>query len=82
MYSKRLGAEMDQMTQQIESWGEVGIDTEASPGNGQYYVKCYVNGYDALGFDTEEEALLELEFLIQNLKSYKNPDGNTQLRFS
>lgn len=72
---------MDQVTKQIDSWGEVGIDTEASPGSGQYYVKCYVNGHDTVGFDTEEEALLELEYIIQGLKAYKNPDGCTQLRF-
>ena len=72
---------MDQMTKQIEGWGEVGIDSEASPGNGPYYVKCYVNGHDTVGFDTEEEALLELEFIIQSLKAYSDPDRHTQLRF-
>ena len=72
---------MDQVTKRIESWGEVGIDTDASPGNGQYYVKCHVNGHDTVGFDTEEEALIELEFIIQELKAYKNPDGSTQMRF-
>ncbi len=72
---------MDKMTKRVDSWGEVGIDTEASPGNGEYYVKCYVNGHNAVGFDTEEEALLELDFIIQSLKSIQNMDGNTQLRF-
>lgn len=41
--------------------GEIGIDPEASPGNGQWYVKHYASGYDACGFDDEEEAFEELE---------------------
>jgi len=45
--------------------GELGIDTEASPGNGSYYVKLYDGSYDACGFDTEEEAREELEWLTQ-----------------
>ena len=45
------------------SYGEVGIDTEASPGNGSYYVKMYDGSYDAVGFDTLEEAWSELEFV-------------------
>jgi hypothetical protein len=44
--------------------GELGIDTEASPGNGQFYVKLYDGSYDACGFDTEAEARAELEYLI------------------
>lgn len=51
---------MDKATRVIENVGEVGIDTEASPGNGSYYVKHYASGYDAVGFDTEDEALAEL----------------------
>jgi hypothetical protein len=54
---------MDQVTRVIEGVGEVGIDTEASPGNGPYYVKMYDGSYDACGFDTEEEALAELKDL-------------------
>lgn len=53
---------MDQMIR-ATSYGEVGIDTEASPGNGAYYVKLYDGSYDALGFETLEEAWAELEFL-------------------
>jgi len=45
------------------SYGEVGIDTEASPGNGSYYVKMYDGSYDVVGFDTLEEAWSELEFV-------------------
>ena len=40
----------------IPSVGEAGRDTEASPGNGQYYVRIYDGSYDACGFDTIEEA--------------------------
>jgi hypothetical protein len=44
--------------------GEIGIDAEASPGNGQYYVKLYDGSYDASGFDTAEEALEELKYAM------------------
>ena len=53
---------MDMMIKST-SYGEVGIDTEASPGNGSYYVKMYDGSYDAVGFDTLEEAWSELEFV-------------------
>jgi hypothetical protein len=52
---------MDMQLFMIESIGEVGLDTEASPGNGQYYVKLYDGSYDAVGFDSVEEAVAELE---------------------
>lgn len=55
---------MDQAIRIVEGVGEVGIDTEASPGNGQFYAKLYDGSYDAVGFDTEEAALAELECLI------------------
>ena len=45
------------------SYGEVGIDTEASPGNGQYYAKTYDGQLDSVGFDTHEEAWAELEYV-------------------
>ena len=54
---------MDFIVRIVKGVGEVGIDTEASPGNGKFYVKHYASEYDAVGFDTEEEALLELEFI-------------------
>ena len=47
--------------------GEVGIDTEVSPGLGKYYVKTYDGEYNACGFDTVEEAWEELEFVIETL---------------
>ena len=56
---------MDKAIKVVEGIGEVGIDTEASPGNGQYYVKLYDGSYDAGGFDTEEEALDEFYFLVE-----------------
>jgi len=53
---------MDMMIK-ATSYGEVGIDTEASPGNGQYYAKTYDGELDSVGFDTVEEAWAELEFV-------------------
>jgi hypothetical protein len=45
--------------------GEIGIDSEASPGNGAYYVKLYDGSYDAVGYDTAEEALAELKAAVK-----------------
>ncbi len=53
---------MDQVIK-ATTYGEVGIDTEASPGNGQFYAKTYDGQLDAVGFDTVEEAWAELEFV-------------------
>ena len=47
------------------AYGEVGIDTEASPGNGAYYVKLYDDSYDATGFDTLDEAIEELRYITE-----------------
>lgn len=55
---------MDKAIYVVEGRGEYGLDTEASPGNGQFYVKLYDGSYDSVGFDTEEEAREELEYLI------------------
>jgi hypothetical protein len=46
----------------------VGVDSEASPGNGSYYVKVYDGSYDSLGFDTEDEAYAELVAMRQELR--------------
>ena len=54
---------MDVVKHTLEGIGEVGIDTEASPGNGNWYVKHYASGYDAVGFDSKEEALAELDYI-------------------
>ena len=53
----------DRVLKVIPNVGEVGIDTNASPGNGPYYVKSYIVEYDVCGFDSLEEALLELEYV-------------------
>jgi hypothetical protein len=42
--------------------GEIGIDPEASPGNGSWYVKHYASGYDVVGFDNAAEAKKELMY--------------------
>ena len=47
--------------------GEIGTDAEASPGNGPYYVKLYDGSYDAVGFDTAEEALAELKYAVKQM---------------
>lgn len=44
--------------------GEVGIDRESSPGNGQWYMKCYANGIDNTGYDSYEEAVAELKHCL------------------
>jgi hypothetical protein len=44
------------------AYGEVGLDREASPGNGSYYVALYDGSYDATGFDTLAEAIEELRY--------------------
>lgn len=48
----------------VDGVGEYGIDTGGSPGVGAYYVKLYDGSYDSCGFDTEEEAREELEYLV------------------
>ena len=56
---------MDFVIKIVNGVGEVGIDTEASPGAGKFYAKTYDGSYDASGFDSFEEALAELEFCAQ-----------------
>jgi len=46
--------------------GEVGIDPEASPGNGNWYVKHYASGHDTVGFDNAEEAMAELKYIVKH----------------
>ena len=48
-----------------EPVGEVGIDRESSPGNGQWYMKCYANGIDNVGYDSYEEAVAELKHCLK-----------------
>jgi len=59
---------MDYPKRIIPGFGEVGIDSEASPGNGSYYVKVYDGSYDSLGFDTEDEAYAELVAMREELR--------------
>lgn len=59
---------MNKVISVIAGVGEVGIDTEASPGNGPYYAKHYESGYDVVGFDSVEEALAELAAVEEAVK--------------
>ena len=54
---------MDRPVFVLDGIGEYGLDPEASPGNGPYYVKLYDGSYDAAGFDSLAEARAELAFL-------------------
>jgi hypothetical protein len=45
--------------------GEVGIDPEASPGVGQWYMKCYQYDIDNSGYDSYEEAVGELKYCMK-----------------
>jgi hypothetical protein len=45
--------------------GEIGIDSESSPGVGQWYMKCYSLGIDNSGYDSREEALAELKYCLK-----------------
>ena len=47
------------------AYGEAGLDREASPGNGSYYVALYNGSYDATGFDTLDEAIEELRYATE-----------------
>jgi hypothetical protein len=54
---------MDITMKVIPSVGEAGLDTEASPGNGQYYIRLYDGSVDECGYDTIEDAISELEYI-------------------
>ena len=49
--------------------GEIGIDPESSPGNGEWYVYHYGTGYSVVGFDSAAEAKRELLYV------HKHPDS-------
>lgn len=55
--------EITRVIQYFTEVGEAGFDREASQGNGAYYVKLYDGSYDATGFDTLAEAMLELNYI-------------------
>ena len=52
-----------------EPVGEVGIDRESSPGNGQWYMKYYATGDDFSGYDSMEEAVADLKHLVNQFKA-------------
>ena len=58
--TRKIGVDMDTPLKVIPSVGEAGLDSEASPGNGSFYVRLYDGSYDVCGFDTIEEAWAEL----------------------
>lgn len=60
---------MNQMIETYLGFGEIGADTEASPGNGRFYVRLYDGNHDVCGFDTVEQAREELYFLADQLDS-------------
>jgi hypothetical protein len=55
--------EITRVIQYFTEVGEAGFDREASSGNGAYYVRLYDGSYDATGFDTLAEAMLELDYI-------------------
>ena len=57
---------MDQALKVIPGVGEAGLDTEASPGNGPFYVRMYDGSVDECGFDTIVEAYEELLYIYNN----------------
>ena len=60
-----------------EPVGEVGIDRESSPGNGQWYIKHYASGKDLAGYDSYEEAVAELKHCMkQGVAEGYTPDTN------
>jgi hypothetical protein len=60
---------MDNPIFKIKGVGEYGIDTEASTGNGRYYVKTYDGRYDVAGY-TKKEAIEMLD-IFSNIAKRK-----------
>ena len=56
--------------------GEVGIDRESSPGNGQWYMKYYATGDDFGGYDSMEEAVADLKHLVNQFKAEGVAEGS------
>ena len=61
-----------------EPVGEVGIDRESSPGNGQWYMKYYATGDDFSGYDSMEEAVADLKHLVNQFKAEGVAEGSPQ----
>ena len=59
-----------------EPVGEVGIDRESSPGNGQWYMKYYPTGDDFSGYDSMEEAVADLKHLVNQFKAEGVAEGS------
>ena len=61
--------------------GEVGIDRESSPGNGQWYMKCYAYDIDNAGYDSYEEAVEELKHCLKQgvAEGQRWPDDSNSL---
>jgi hypothetical protein len=64
-----------------EPVGEVGIDRESSPGNGQWYMKCYARNIDNTGYDSYEEAVAELKHCMKQgiAEAEKEPTTRQEL---
>lgn len=60
---------MDKVLKVFPSVGEIGIDTEASPGNGPYYVRLYDGSIDQCGYESVEDAEYEFEYILDSLRS-------------
>jgi len=58
---------MDTQFFAIEGFGEAGLDPEASPGNGSFYVKLYSGEFDSSGYDSLEEAIDELRCIYEDM---------------
>ena len=56
----------DRTMRVIPSVGEAGLDTEASSGNGKFYVRLYDGSIDICGYDTIEEAWEELVDIMRD----------------
>ena len=64
---------VDRTVRVLPDVGEIGIDSDASPGNGSWYVKLYDGSYDVVGFNSEAEAWRELSSL-QDLDTGDNDE--------
>jgi len=57
--------------------GEIGIDPEASPGGGEWYMKHYASGIDNSGYDSYEDALDELKYCVKHHEQVAESKKNT-----
>ena len=60
---------MDQVIRVWPGIGEIGLDTEASPGNGPYYLKMYDGSFDECGYESVEDATYEFEYIVDSLEN-------------